>query len=82
MIIPPIAFYPRNIETAAKCPHCGKELPEEDLPIWQLLTVLCVLIWAGITFMFWAFPIGRQPTLVEVLYSQWQWLVGLVSRVW
>jgi len=31
-------------------------------------------IWVMLTVVLWIFPISSEPTLVDVLRSQWEWL--------
>lgn len=72
------------------CAACHRPQPDND-DGWFVLKVFGLVIggalgfvWVVGTLIAWAdpYPLGRKPTLVEVVQSQWTWLVDLFGRVY
>lgn len=84
MMIGPV-FIPSSSsrdDEPARCPHCGKELPEDEFSGWEFLgalAILSVMIWAVITIITWATTDG---TLVELLVKQGHFIRELFNRVY
>ncbi|MDP2816308.1 MAG: hypothetical protein Q8O19_06480 [Rectinemataceae bacterium] len=79
---------PENVKEV--CKHCGYEYPEENSPdlrwyeIALIVGVVSFATYAILTFGYWM--VGGDwgkpdPTLVEVLESQWQWIKELCGRI-
>jgi hypothetical protein len=86
----PLPFY--GGISAPRCPHCGEVLP--PLKIWKVVVVVgiflaAIFIWCATwTLMDWIDPYQYRnnrlpdPTLVQVIRDQFQWLWGLLHRIW
>ena len=49
----------------------------EDATWWDVATTLAglvVVMWVFFTLIQWLFPLWGNPTLLEVLQGQWEWI--------
>ena len=71
----------RNLEIKTVCRECGGEIEEDEsslgaLDVVVIILILVFILWVLITLVMWLFPMGYDPTLLEVLKEQWEWITS------
>ncbi|GEM_PF-4792841 len=72
------------------CPQCGiglvrgKRHKRSQAIIHGIAVTAGVIlgVWILVTAIMWLMPLDGEPTLREVLQSQWKWVSGLTRRLW
>lgn len=70
------------------CRHCDWEHPGETSRGWSLLwvfvllpVVICLLGWAGLTIIFWLYPVdGPRISLLQTVLNQLDYIRG--AKIW